>query len=123
MRSLNYFFLAAVIISLFACKNDNQSKDILNQDQMADVLNDITLAEGFVESYMFKDSALNKDSAVQAEIDKALQLRRVSTALFTRSYRYYQAHPDQFKLIADTANARASKARDNSYSRRVIKPS
>jgi hypothetical protein len=123
MRSLNYFFLAAVIISLFACQNGNESKEILNQDEMADVLNDITLAEGFVESYMFKDSALNKDSAVQAEIDKALQLRRVSTALFTRSYRYYQAHPDQFKLIADTANARASKARDNSYSRRVIKPS
>lgn len=123
MRSLIYFFLAAVIISLFACQNGNESKEILNQDEMADVLNDITLAEGFVESYMFKDSALNKDSAVQAEIDKALQLRRVSTALFTRSYRYYQAHPDQFKLIADTANARASKARDNSYSRRVIKPS
>lgn len=123
MRSLIYFFLAAVIISLFACQNGNESKQILNQDEMADVLNDITLAEGFVESYMFKDSALNKDSAVQAEIDKALQLRRVSTALFTRSYRYYQAHPDQFKLIADTANARASKARDNSYSRRVIKPS
>lgn len=123
MRSLNYFFLAAVVISLFACQNGNESKEILNQDEMADVLNDITLAEGFVESYMFKDSALNKDSAVQAEIDKALQLRRVSTALFTRSYRYYQAHPDQFKLIADTANARASKARDNSYSRRVIKPS
>jgi hypothetical protein len=123
MRSLNYFFWAAVIISLFACQNDNQSKEILNQDEMADVLNDITLAEGFVESYLFKDSALNKDSAVQAEIDKALQLRRVSTTLFTRSYRYYQAHPDQFKLIADTANARASKARDNSYSRRVIKPS
>lgn len=123
MRSLNYFFLAAVIISLFACQNDNESKEILNQDEMADVLNDITLAEGFVESYLFKDSALNKDSAVQAEIDKALQLRRVSTTLFTRSYRYYQAHPDQFKLIADTANARASKARDNSYSRRVIKPS
>jgi hypothetical protein len=123
MRSLNYFFLAAFIISLFACQNGNESKEILNQDEMADVLNDITLAEGFVESYMFKDSALNKDSALQAEIDKALQLRQVSTALFTRSYRYYQAHPDQFKLIADTANARASKARDNSYSRRVIKPS
>ncbi len=123
MRGLKFFCSVIVVMSLFACKNDNQSKDILNQDQMADVLNDITLAEGFVESYMFKDSALNKDSAVQAEIDKALQLRRVSTALFTRSYRYYQAHPDQFKLIADTANARASKARDNSYSRRVIKPS
>lgn len=123
MRSLNYFFLGVVIISFFSCQNGNESKEILSQDEMADVLNDITLAEGFVESYLFKDSALNKDSAVQAEIDKALQLRRVSTTLFTRSYRYYQAHPDQFRLIADTANARASKARDNSYSRRVIKPS
>ena len=123
MRSPKFFFFAVVLLQLFSCQNGNQSKDVLNQDEMADILNDITLAEGFVESYLFKDSTLNKDSAVQAEIDKALQLRRVSTTLFTRSYRYYQSHPDQFKLIADTANARASKARDNSYSRRVIKPS
>ncbi|MEO0000669.1 MAG: hypothetical protein RL766_715 [Bacteroidota bacterium] len=123
MRSQKFFFFAVVLLQLFSCQNGNESKDVLNQDEMADVLNDITLAEGFVESYLFKDSTLNKDSAVQAEIDKALQLRRVSTTLFTRSYRYYQSHPDQFKLIADTANARASKARDNSYSRRVIKPS
>jgi hypothetical protein len=108
---------------MLACQNGNDSQSVLNQDEMADILNDISLAEGFVESYLYKDSMLNKDSAVQAEIDKALQLRQVSTSLFTRSYKYYQSHPDQFKLIADTANARASRARDNSYSRRVIKPS
>lgn len=123
MRGLKFFCCSVILLHMFSCNFGNESQEVLNQDEMADILNDITLAEGFVESYLFKDSTLNRDSAVQAEIDKALQLRQVSTALFTRSYRYYQAHPDQFKLIADTANARASKARDNSYSRRVIKPS
>ncbi|MFM1963248.1 MAG: hypothetical protein RLZZ172_2093 [Bacteroidota bacterium] len=120
---MKFFCFALILVNMFSCQFGNESQEVLSQDEMADILNDITLAEGFVESYLFKDSALNKDSAVQAEIDKALQLRQVSTSLFTRSYRHYQSHPDQFKLIADTANARASRARDNSYSRRVIKPS
>lgn len=113
----------ALFLLLFSCTGSNESSDILSQSDMADMLNDIALAEGFVESYLYKDSAINKDSAVKAEVDKALQLRNISTDMFSRSYRFYRNNPDKFKLVADTANVRASRARDNSYSRRVIKPS
>jgi len=120
----NYlFFCLAIFYIASSCSSDTGSSSVIKQDEMADVLNDIALAEGFVESYMFKDSSINKDSAVQAEIDKALQLRKITPDLFSRSYRYYRSHPDEFKIIADTANARAAKARDNSYSRRVLKSS
>jgi Domain of unknown function (DUF4296) len=106
-----------------ACNDADVTSRVLNQDEMADVLNDIALAEGFVESYLYKDSTLNKDSATQAEVDKALQLRKVETDLFVRSYRYYQSNPNLFKIVVDTANARASRNRDKSYSRRVLNPS
>lgn len=120
----NYlFFCLAIFFTASSCSSEAGSISVIKQDEMADVLNDIALAEGFVESYMFKDSSINKDSAVQAEIDKALQLRKITPDLFSRSYRYYRSHPDEFKIIADTANARAAKARDNSYSRRVLKSS
>ncbi len=116
-------FFFAVFFAVSSCSLNADSSSVIQQNEMADVLNDIALAEGFVESYMFKDSSINKDSAVQAEIDKALQLRKITPDLFSRSYKYYRSHPDEFKLIADTANARAAKARDNSYSRRVLKSS
>lgn len=120
----NYiFFFFAFFFKVASCGLEDNSRSVIGANDMADLLNDIALAEGFVESYMFKDSSINKDSAVQAEIDKALQLRKITPELFTRSYKYYQLHPDIFKIIADTANARAAKARDNSYSRRVQKPS
>jgi Domain of unknown function (DUF4296) len=118
-------FLAILVIPmvLCACSDVDVTARVLNQDEMANVLNDIALAEGFVESYLYKDSTLNKDSATQAEVDKALQLRKVGTDLFVRSYRYYQSNPDLFKIVVDTANARASRNRDKSYSRRVLNPS
>jgi hypothetical protein len=120
----NYlFFCLFVLFTASSCSVDADSSSVIRRDEMADVLNDIALAEGYVESYIFKDSSINKDSAVQAEIDKALQLRKITPDLFSRSYRYYRLHPDEFKIIADTANVRAIKARDNSYSRRVLKSS
>ncbi len=119
----NYIFFCAILFMISSCSIQDENTSLMQENEMADVLNDIALAEGFVESYMFKDSAINKDSAVQAEIDKALQLRKISPELFSRSYKYYQLHPDLFKTIADTANARAARARDNSYSRRVLKSS
>ena len=74
----NYlFFCLAIFYIASSCSSDTGSSSVIKQDEMADVLNDIALAEGFVESYMFKDSSINKDSAVQAEIDKALQLRKL----------------------------------------------
>lgn len=90
---------------------------------MANILYDIALAEGFVETYKLKDSSLNKDSALQKEIDIVLKFHRVDPALFTKSYGYYQHHPQDFKTLIDTANARAIRNRENSYNRRKPNPS
>jgi hypothetical protein len=116
-------FLFALFLTVSSCNLNADNIAVIQHNEMADVLNDIALAEGFVESFIFKDSSVNKDSAVQAEINKVLQLRKITPELFSRSYKYYRLHPDEFKIIVDTANTRAIKARDNSYSRRVLKSS
>lgn len=118
-----YSFIFAFLFTAFSCNLNADNISVIPQNEMADVLNDIALAEGFVESYIYKDSTVNKDSAVQAEIDKVLQLRKITPELFSKSYKYYRSNPDEFKIIVDTANTRAIKARDNSYSRRVLKSS
>jgi hypothetical protein len=115
------FFLA---IAFYSCDGGNFSEDgILDQNKMADLLNEVALAEGFAESYLFKDTLQSKDTLVQKELDKVLQLNKISMKQFTKSYHYYKTHPEEFKVMVDTANARASRNREQIYTRRKVNPS
>lgn len=96
---------------------------MIAKGRMADILYDIALAEAFVETYQFKDSSMNKDSALQKEIDLVLKYHSVEPAQFSKSYRFYEQHPQEFKILIDTANARAIRNRENSYNRRKPNPS
>lgn len=122
MKNYQFYFIA-FLFTAFSCNLNADNITVIPQNEMADILNDIALAEGFVESFIFKDSSVNKDSVVQAEINKVFQLRKITPEVFSKSYKYYRLHPDEFKVIVDTANTRAIKARDNSYSRRALKSS
>jgi hypothetical protein len=109
---------------LWSCSGTGfRSVDVIGKDRMANILYDIALAEAFVETYQLKDSALNKDSALQKEIDLVLKYHAVEPLRFSRSYQFYQQHPKDFRILIDTANARAIRNRENSYSRRKPNPS
>ena len=113
-----------VAFFFFSCDDGVlRNRDILNQNEMADLLNEVALAEGFAESYLFKDTLQSKDTLVQRELDKVLELHKISMQTFTKSYHYYKTHPEKFKVLVDTANARASRNREQIYSRRKVNPS
>ena len=96
---------------------------IIKQNDMAELLNEVALAEGFAESFLFKDTLQSKDTLVQKELDKVLQLHKITMQQFTKSYHYYKTHPEVFKVLVDTANARASRNREQIYSLRKVNPS
>jgi hypothetical protein len=122
MRNISPILLIA--IALFSCGGVEFSEDrILDQNKMADLLNEVALAEGFAESYLFKDTLQSKDTLVQKELDKVLQLHQISMDQFTKSYYYYKTHPEEFKVLVDTANARASRNREQIYTRKKVNPS
>lgn len=112
------------MLTLWSCSGTVfNSVDVIGKDRMANILYDIALAEAFVETYQFKDSSTNKDSALQKEIDLVLKYHSVEPAQFSKSYHFYQQHPKDFKVLIDTANARAIRNRENSYNRRKPNPS
>ncbi len=90
----------------FGCSNQLPN-DIIEVDPMAEIIFDISLAEGFVETFLLKDTALLKDSVYQSEINKVLQLHKTTPAIFSKSYTYYTQKPILFKQVMDSANARA----------------
>ena len=95
---------------------------VLPPQRMAYMLNEMALAEGFAESYLFKDTSQSKDSIVQKEIDKVLAVNKITATQFSASYNYYKKRPDQFKIIVDSANALASRNRELIYTKRKVKP-
>jgi len=120
----HYIQAGFIILFVWSCSGTGQpSNRVIGKDRMANILYDIALAEAFVETYQLKDSSLNKDSALQKEIDLVLKYHGVEPLRFSKSYQFYQQHPNDFKILIDTANARAIRNRENSYSRRKPNPS
>ena len=116
--------VALLILLLWSCSGTGfNSFDVIGKDRMANILYDIALAEAFVETYQLKDSSLNKDSVLQKEIDLVLKYHGVEPQRFSKSYQFYRHHPKDFKILIDTANARATRNRESSYSRRKPNPS
>lgn len=120
-QPISFIFLA-ILLWTNSCA-DLKSGKVIAEDKMANILYDIALAESFVETYIIKDSLQNKDSILKAEIDIVFKFHHINPAQFSTSYGYYKQHPKSFQKLIDTANARAIRNRENSYSRRKVNPS
>jgi hypothetical protein len=79
---------------------------------------DVLLAESYVESYLMKDTTLNKDSLLKVEMDKVLKVYGINAATFSESYLYYKAHPVQLETIMDSAHERAVRGRTDVFIQR-----
>ena len=101
------------MLFFYSCKNDkNIPSNIINPNLMADILVDIAIAEGFSESYLFKDSLSKKDSVLKKEISKVLQTHNIKQQQFSKSYQYYAIRPNLYKVVMDSANARIIRGKE-----------
>jgi hypothetical protein len=105
---LLFFFMQLIVIG---CK-DEVPQDLIGVDPMAEIIFDISLAEGYAESFLLKDTTLLKDSVYQSEINKVLQFHKTTPTIFSKSYTYYTNKPVLFKQVMDSANARAQRYRE-----------
>ena len=101
------------LLFFYSCKNDkNIPSDIIIPNLMADILVDIAIAEGFSESFIFKDSLSKKDSVLKKEISKVLQTHSIKQQHFSRSYQYYAIRPNLYKVVMDSANSRINRGKE-----------
>jgi hypothetical protein len=103
-----------------SCNNAFNKGGVLNETEMVYLLNEVALAEGFAESYLFRDTLRSKDSILKTELDKVLAVNHVTAEQFSRSYQYYKKKPEVFKVLIDSANALASRNRELIYSKRKV---
>ena len=105
---LLFFFMQLIVVG---CK-DEVPKNLIGVDPMAEIIFDISLAEGYTESFLLKDTTLLKASVYQSEINKVLHFHKTTPAIFSKSYSYYTNKPVLFKQVMDSANARAQRYRE-----------
>lgn len=106
------FFLTCLV----SCDRDNHvPRGIIKVDPMADILMDISMAEAFSESFLLTDSTLKKDSVLKMEISKVYKLHNTDPIQFSKSYTFYTTKPVLFKVVMDSANARAIRNREREF--------
>lgn len=103
---------AMIIAVLAACGGQKLPAGVLDKEQMELVLTDVILAEAFAESYLSADTSKRLKQLYTQELDKVLAIHKVSPKDFQASIQYYKSQPEQFKIVIDTVNARAMRAKD-----------
>lgn len=103
---------AMIIAVLAACGGQKLPAGVLDKEQMELVLTDVILAEAFAESYLSADTTKRLKQLYTQELDKVLAIHKVSPKDFQASIQYYKSQPEQFKIVIDTVNARAMRAKD-----------
>ena len=103
---------AMIIAVLAACGGQKLPAGVLDKERMDLVLTDVILAEAFAESYLSADTTKRLKQLYTQELDKVLAIHKVSPKDFQASIQYYKSQPEQFKVVIDTVNARAMRAKD-----------
>jgi hypothetical protein len=107
-------FIFLVGLSAWSCKR-KLDQSILNKEKMIQLITEVSLAEAYAETYVLKDSSLNKDSVLQQELQAVYQTNKVTPQAFATSYKYYSSNPILFKEIIDSAHARTYRNKDQIY--------
>lgn len=108
------FFIIIIYIFFSACSNTKEN-ELIRKEKMIDLITEISLADAYAETYIFKDSTLKKDSVLQQELNAVYKINQITPDQFAISYKYYSSNPILFKEIIDSAHARAYRRKDRIY--------
>jgi len=77
-------------------------KGVLPKKKMQEVMWDMIRAGEFLNSYVYKDTSIDKVAESQKWYSKIYQLHKITKTDFDKSYAYYQAHPVLMKELLDS---------------------
>jgi hypothetical protein len=102
MRGL---LIVVIALALFACKEKQKDKKILPVSSMKLILWDMLKADEWFTQTSIRDT-LHKRLDENFQIyEQVYKIHHISKAEFYTSYKYYETHPDQFKILIDSVIA------------------
>lgn len=100
MRKRNWL-IVFLLITLFSCKR-KQAAEILPINSMKLVMWDILKSDEWYTQTAMRDTLhlrLNENFQIYEQVFK---IHHITKAQFYNSYKYYETHPDQFKVLIDS---------------------
>src|SRR4051812_49176508 len=103
--------IAWILFILFAgaCSGSKIPDDILPPDKMKKVIFDLMRADEFVNVYVLKDTAKKRNVEAIKMYQQVFTIHNITKEKFFNSFKYYQGHPDQNKVLFDSLTSWANK--------------
>ncbi|MBS1748365.1 MAG: DUF4296 domain-containing protein [Bacteroidetes bacterium] len=114
---MKYILLLLYFLLIFACRqNDVIPNSVIPPDEMGKILFEANMAEEFVNSYVMKDRSKNKETEMKREYEKIFFIHNITEQQFKKSYDFYRSHPEIYKSLMDSLDAKAQRKRSDVYS-------
>ena len=110
MKYLACIFLLSCTVTI-ACRNSN-NKEILGIDSMKVVMWDIMKSDELYLRILAKDSSARRRKENIRLYEQVFYIHHLHKGLFDSSYRFYEAHPVQFKLLIDSLEAYSKREKE-----------
>lgn len=97
--------LFITLLLLYSC-NESKPRDVLTPQKMQQILWDVVRANVLSEELARADSTKNQVVENSRLLEQVFIIHKISREQFDKSYGFYTSHPDLFKPILDSIEAR-----------------
>ena len=115
-RTRFFLFLMAIGGLLAACRG-NSNEQLLEINEMKVIVWDMLKADELYTVQQAKDSSLRKQKKNLEYYEKIFAYHKISRSTFYKSFTYYEAHPQQMKVLLDSIDQYATRERNRSFMR------
>ena len=115
-RTQFLLFLLAIGGLLAACRG-NSNEQQLDINEMKVIVWDMLKADELYTVQQVKDSTLRIQKKNLEYYEKIFAYYKISRSTFYKSFTYYEAHPQQMKVLLDSIDQYATRERNRSFMR------
>ena len=113
------FFVYAIIIAGFTvvtgCGSFSGKKEILGIDSMKVVMWDMLKADELFVRLSVKDTVLKKRKENILYYEEVFAVHHITKGQFDSSFKFYEAHPVQLKILVDSLEAFSSREKSKIF--------
>lgn len=110
MKSIIYIFICIFFIS---CSYSKVPYGIVEPKDMENILWEQMKADAFTKEFIAKNTSLDLTKENYLIQQKIFAKYKIDKKEFYKSYQYYLAHDDMFKIILDSLITKQTRIRDN----------
>jgi precorrin-4 methylase len=113
--------MAGAVMMIVSCRAGSK-KDVLPVNTMKQVVWDMMKADEWFLRSSLKDSLAKKNREDIRLYEQVFAIHHITREQFYRSYRYYEAHPVQFKELLDSIEHLSSREQQKMIKKPVTRP-